>query len=125
MLAIFSLLVASAACDAGDDWLTRSGYYRISFTSELTPIPINRIHSWVMHIETADGDPVEDAVITVTGGMPVHDHGLPTDPKATHALGNGDYLLEGVRFHMNGDWELLVTVEAEGRRDTAVLSLTI
>ena len=126
MMALCCLfVVALAYATEESSWLTRSGYYRISFTSKLVPIPINRIHSWVVHVEDADGAPVENATIAVTGGMPAHDHGLPTDPRTTRSLGNGDYLLEGVRFHMNGDWELLVTVEADGRRDTVVVSLTI
>ena len=126
LLALCCLIVVSPAFAADDSgWLTRSGYYRISFTSELMPVPINRIHSWVVHVENAAGVPVENATITVTGGMPLHDHGLPTDPQATRSLGNGDYLLEGMRFHMNGDWELLVTVEADDRRDTVVVPLTI
>jgi hypothetical protein len=57
--------------------------------------------------------------------MPKHNHGLPTDPKMTKALGNGNYVLEGMRFHMRGDWELTVTVDADGRRDTVVIPLTI
>lgn len=108
-----------------DSWLTRSGYYRISYTSRLQPIPINRIHTWVMHVESADGVPLDGATITVSGGMPLHDHGLPTDPRMTRSLGNGDYLLEGVRFHMQGEWELNVTIEVDGRRDTVVIPLTL
>lgn len=124
------IVLASAplafADDAGENsWLTRSGYYRVSYESRLQPIPINRIHSWVIHVETADGQPVEGATISVTGGMPAHNHGLPTDPRMTRSLGNGDYLLEGMRFHMHGDWELLVTVEADGRRDTVVIPLIV
>jgi hypothetical protein len=78
-----------------------------------------------MHVESADGVPLEGATITVSGGMPLHDHGLPTDPRMTRSLGNGDYLLEGVRFHMQGEWVLNVTVEVDGRRDTVVISLTL
>ena len=69
--------------------------------------------------------PAETPTTVTTGGMPLHDHGLPTDPKMTTSLGSGDYLLEGMRFHMNGYWELLVTVDAGGRRDTVIIPLTI
>ncbi len=108
-----------------DNWLSRSGYYRVSYTSELQPIAINKIHTWVFHVETPEGEPVTGAMITVTGGMPLHNHGLPTDPKMTADLGDGDYLFEGVRFHMSGDWELMVTVDVEGRRDTVVVPLKL
>lgn len=106
-------------------WLTRSGYYRVSFVSELDPLTINKIHNWIFHIEDAAGVPVEEATVSVTGGMPKHNHGLPTNPVMTQSLGNGDYVLEGMRFHMNGYWELAVTVAASGRRDTVIIPLTI
>jgi hypothetical protein len=57
--------------------------------------------------------------------MPLHNHGLPTAPQMTTSLGNGSYRVEGMRFHMNGDWELLVTVDVAGRRDTVIIPLTL
>jgi hypothetical protein len=111
--------------EGNESWLTRSGYYRVSYVSRLDPLTINRIHNWVIHIESADGAPVDGAIISVTGGMPKHNHGLPTAPRMTQSLGNGDYVLEGMRFHMKGYWELTVTVDADGRRDTVIIPLTI
>jgi len=126
-LAFVFMLSLAPLLAAGDDdsWLTRSGYYEVSFDSELQPIVINTIHNWVFHIRTPDGDPVSGANISVTGGMPLHNHGLPTDPRMTQEIGNGDYLIEGVRFHMNGYWELLVTVEVDDKRDTVIVTLDI
>jgi hypothetical protein len=123
--AIPALFLSPLTAIGEDSWLTRSGYYRISYVSELKPIEINRIHNWVVHIETPTGDAVLGARIAVSGGMPLHNHGLPTDPKMTAEISHGDYLLEGVRFHMNGYWELLVTIEADGKRDTVIIPLTL
>jgi hypothetical protein len=125
LLVAFAAGVAAQEDETTQSWLTRSGYYRVSYTSSLMPLTINRMHDWVFHIENAEGAPVDNATISVTGGMPKHNHGLPTDPKMTKALGNGNYVLEGMRFHMRGDWELTVTVDADGRRDTVVIPLTI
>jgi len=124
---LLTLLSAPMAQETNrsQSWLTQSGYYRVSYTSMLKPLVINRIHEWVFHIEEADGAPVDNATVSVTGGMPKHNHGLPTDPRMTKVLGNGDYLLAGMRFHMNGYWELTVTVDAGGRRDTVIIPLTI
>ena len=113
------------ADEARQDWLTRSGYYRVSYTSQLEPLTINRIHDWIIHVEDAEGAPVDGASVSITGGMPEHNHGLPTDPRMTRSLGNGDYLVEGMRFHMNGNWALTVTIDADDRRDTVVIALTI
>ena len=59
---------------------TRLGRYRISYATTLQPIEINRMHAWVAQVMDADGNPVEGATISITGGMPDHDHGLPTAP---------------------------------------------
>lgn len=124
-LALLAVAMCPQAPAAGESWPTRSGYYRISYRSELAPIVINRIHAWIIHVETADGEPVNGATISVTGGMPLHNHGLPTAPRMTAALGDGDYRLDGLRFHMSGDWELTVTIDAAGGRDTVVIPLTL
>ena len=124
LLLVTSLLPLASHGD-DDSWLTRSGYYRVSYQSELQPIVINQIHTWIFRVETPDGAPVGDAEISVTGGMPLHNHGVPTAPQMTTNLGNGNYRMEGMRFHMNGDWELLVTVDVAGRRDTVIIPLTL
>lgn len=118
-------LAAAAAAAPGGPWLSESGNYRLDYRSRLQPLEINRMHSWVLHLETADGQPVEGAEFSVTGGMPAHDHGLPTAPRVTRELGGGDYLLDGVRFHMNGDWELRFEFDAAGRRDVVVIRLRL
>ena len=86
---------------------------------------INRMDSWILHVETADGLGVEEATIDVEGGMPVHDHGLPTKPRVTVELGDGDYKLEGMRFHMSGYWEIVVTVTTEDGTSTVVIPLQL
>lgn len=125
-----ALLLSGLAAAQGPDgressWLSRGAEFRVSYTSELEPIVINRIHGWVLHVETASGEPVADARITVDGGMPEHDHGLPTAPEVTRNLGDGDYLIEGLRFHMNGYWELEFTITAGDETDAVVVPLTL
>ena len=86
---------------------------------------INTMHSWILHIEDAAGTPVEDAVVDVDGGMPAHNHGLPTKPRVTEALGGGDYRLDGVRFHMSGYWEIVVNVTTDSGTTTVVIPITL
>ena len=99
--------------------------YRISYASTLKPIAINRMHSWVVQVTDASGGPVEDAGIEVAGGMPAHDHGLPTVPQATAHLGDGRYLIEGMKFHMGGAWEVLLTVRAGQGIDSLSIPLNL
>jgi hypothetical protein len=106
-------------------WPSASGQLRLGYRSELDPILINRMHSWVLHLETASGEPVSDAQIIVTGGMPAHDHGLPTQPRVTARPADGEYLLEGLRFHMNGYWEIVVEIRLDRRRDTVTIPIRL
>lgn len=122
---LFLTLQGSAV--AGDDereWLSVRGIFKASFEVD-DPIEINKIHSWVLSIQTISGDPVTTAEISVDGGMPLHDHGMPTRPRVTENLGNGRYRLEGLRFHMNGQWEVSVTVKADGEVDTVIIALDL
>ena len=107
------------------EWQSESGLFRVTFRSELDPIVINRMHSWVLHVEEEHGAPVSGATISVTGGMPAHNHGLPTAPRATREIAPGDYILEGLRFHMGGQWELEITIDADGKQDVVVILLEL
>ncbi len=70
---------SEAPVEAPNSRLTDNGLYRISFTSALDPIAINELHSWTLHVETADGQPVDDALITVDGGIALPDAGRVGD----------------------------------------------
>jgi hypothetical protein len=124
-VSVVLLLFLLPATDAlADTWTSTRGVYDISYESLIEPIEINRIHSWVLTV-TSEGEPVTGAAISVSGGMPAHDHGMPTRPRVTEELGDGRYRLEGVRFHMNGEWQLSVEIEAHGRRDTVLILLQL
>ena len=125
VIGIAALMLSSATAADDDGWLTRSGYYRINFESSLDPIEINIIHHWIFTVTTPDGEPVTGAEITASGGMPDHNHGLPTAPQMTAELGAGRYRFEGFRFHMTGKWELLVNIDVAGRRDSVIIPLDI
>jgi hypothetical protein len=108
-----------------DATISETGRLRVSYISELTPIGINTMHSWRLHVEEVAGGVVEKAEISVSGGMSEHDHGLPTIPLMTDYLGNGDYLLEGMKFHMNGRWTVTVQIVQGQDIDTAVFELDL
>ena len=126
MLAPVLLLMGAAADTDDQSWLSESGNIKLSFTSAVEPLPLNQIHEWTLHLETPAGMPVENAMVRMTGGMPAHNHGLPTDPVVTQYLGNGDYRVEGVRFHMQGDWVLKVSITyGDNQQDTILIALTL
>ena len=117
------VLVALAAVANAD--ISDAGHYRVSFESSLTPLQINRIHTWVVHVEDAVGEVVDQAELTISGGMPLHDHGLPTEPRATRYLGAGDYLIEGMKFHMSGEWQVSIRILAGDKLDTVTFGLDL
>lgn len=106
-------------------WTSAKGNFQVRYRSALRPITINQIHRWVLRVETSRGEPVSNALITMQGGMPEHDHGLPTSPRSRPAAEDGDYLLEGIRFHMPGYWELTVSIKAGSVSDTVLIPLRL
>ena len=111
--------------DTSTEKLSENGLFRVAVSSNLDPLALNEIHSWNVHVETADGEAVEGAEIAVGGGMPEHNHGFPTTPEITEELGGGDYLLEGVKFSMAGWWELKLAITAAGQADDITFNLIL
>ena len=116
---------ADVSPDTSTTRMSQQGHYRVSYHSEVEPIPLNRIHSWTLHLETADGEAVDDARIAVYGGMPVHRHGFPTAPRVTQGLGNGDYRVEGLKFSMIGHWEVWLNIRSGGQTDKTVINVVL
>ena len=99
--------------------------FRVSYESSAASVPVNQMHQWTLHVETADGLPVDNATITVDGDMPQHGHGLPTRPQVTQNLGNGDYLVEGLKFQMAGWWVMDFTISADGQTDAVHFNMML
>ena len=104
--------------------LSAQGTYRVSYRTD-GAVPVGRLHAWTLHVARADGTPVTDANIAIDGDMPQHLHGLPTRPRMTRNLGNGDYLVEGVKFQMGGWWVMDFEVTAAGRTDRVRFNLQL
>jgi hypothetical protein len=117
--------VSASDLDTSAERLTNNGAFKVSFKSELDPIKIGSMHSWILHVETADGQPVKGATIRVDGGMPEHGHGLPTSPQVTQDLGSGNYLVEGLRFQMGGWWEVKFNISADGVEDNVTFNIVL
>lgn len=122
---IYRMNFVPADLDLSTRRSSAQGLYSISYSPQSGPIVVNQIHSWVLHVESPDGRPVEDAQILVDGDMPQHGHGLPTRPQVTRSLGNGNYLVEGVKFHMPGWWVMDFEVTAGGKTDKVRFNLML
>ena len=105
--------------------LSDNGLFLVSYVSSQDLVPVNQIHQWTLHVETADGNLVENATITMDGDMPEHGHGLPTRPQVTKYLGNGDYLVEGMKFQMGGWWVIDFTITTSSHTDAVHFNMKL
>lgn len=111
--------------DTATTRLSDQGIFNVSYSSSISPIRINQIHAWTVHVETADGQLSDHVEIKVDGGMPQHGHGLPTQPEVTQDLGNGDLLVDGMKFNMPGWWTVTFHITADGQSDSVTFNLIV
>ncbi len=104
---------------------TEKGLFQITIQSEKMPLPINQIQSWKLHLQNASGEAIENAEITVAGGMPLHNHGMPTVPQVSQAMGNGNYLVEGIQFQMPGQWLVTLNISVGEMMDSVSYNLML
>ena len=104
---------------------SEGGVYRATIRPDGDSIPQGKLQRWTLHLETAAGVAVDSATIAVDGGMPQHGHGLPTKPRVTRGLGNGDHLVEGMKFNMGGWWVVKFRVGAAPGRDSVVFNVKL
>lgn len=107
------------------DRQTYQNKYQVSLHAPAEPIAINKLHAWEIRLSTSSGAAVTGAHIGIDGGMPQHGHGLPTQPRITRELGEGRYLLEGMKFSMPGWWEIKVKVDAASGHDEVTFNTVI
>jgi hypothetical protein len=105
--------------------MSEGGIYRGTIDPQADPIPQGRLHSWTLHLETASGTPVDSASIAVDGGMPQHGHGLPTKPVVTRHPGNGDHVVDGMKFNMGGWWVVKFRVSSSAGADSLVFNIKL
>ncbi|TXR54191.1 FixH family protein [Reinekea thalattae] len=60
--------------------------------------------------------PVSDATLRVDATMPAHRHGMNYRPAVT-SLGQGEYQVDGLLFHMAGHWQMVFDVFIEQRKE--------
>jgi hypothetical protein len=99
--------------------------FRASYTSAVMPIPVGRIISWKLRVETADGRPVKNAEVVLSGEMPEHGHGLPTMPEVTEGSIPGEYVVQGLKFSMPGWWVMTFKVKTQDKEDVITFNLIV
>lgn len=101
-----------------------AGLYAVTL-EPVEPLAKRKLQKVHVRVLDASGRPVDDATMTVDGGMPQHGHGLPTRPRMTGGLGNGRYEIDGVRFNMGGWWEFKLAIRAAAGTDSVTFNLDL
>jgi hypothetical protein len=121
------MLARQAGAQADEPIVLRSqaGRFRLRLTGIPHPERLNRLHGLDLALATADGRPAAGAMITVTGRRLYAPNPLPTAPQVRPGPMAGSYQIEGLRFHMAGEWRLMLDIQFERIRDRAVLDLLV
>jgi hypothetical protein len=110
---------------ASREALTDRGSFKVAYTPRPEPIPLNEhfaLEVAVTPVRSADGE--GELSVVVDADMPAHGHGMNTAPRVT-SLGGNRYQVEGMLFHMPGDWVLLVDVARGVSKERVVFPLQI
>ncbi len=121
-----SSLAAPAKTDQTIQTRTSSNStFTVTIESQLKPLQLGRIHTWKATVHDAEGKPVMGADIKAGGGMPIHNHGFPTEPEVTRQQEAGVYLIEGIKFSMSGPWVLFLEISLDGETDSVAFDIDL
>ena len=101
-----------------------SGRY-VATLEPATPLRPRQMQTVRVIVRDAEGQAIDEARISIDGGMPQHGHGLPTRPRVTSSLGEGIYEIEGVRFNMGGWWQFTLAIAGSRGADTVTFNLNL
>jgi hypothetical protein len=105
---------------------TTNGRFLVTIEGEPPGPPLNQPFTLKLRVEHALPDPQSAPIRKVQfhALMPDHDHGMQRTPRLTQT-GPGEYLIEGLLFHMRGTWVVLVDVFAGIVSGQATIALEV
>lgn len=145
---IFSFALGMSGCDRGEPchdpdaatsgtestvatWpatvKTDRGNFQITIEPSEGPIERNQHFSLDVLIESTGENPLkEDGGLgfRLDADMPAHRHGMNTKPETTET-GDHQYRVDGMLFHMAGDWAITVEISGESGKEQAVFPVYI
>jgi len=115
---------SAEAADASGAWQatrwTQGRKYQVTLDLHPDPPAMGELFEVRARLLDRAGEPIEDAKVRLDARMPQHDHGMMTDPiddpgvcddQGTCRNPDGVYTTRGFKFHMGGEWTILVSVE--------------
>jgi hypothetical protein len=121
-LALLSLAVSSSPALAdcpldlghGTGIVVYSDRYMLAFRAEPLRLEVGMPFSLLMNVCTKRDEPAE--LVQVDATMPEHKHGM-NYATTIKVMGNGRYRVEGLLFHMPGNWEVAFDVRSSAGGD--------
>lgn len=116
---------ASQPADWPHTLVSNDQRYRVSYRTRPTSIPLHDLFQMDVLLRDAGGAPLGPEVeLRVDAAMPEHEHGMNTQPVARR-LEQGLYRVEGMLFHMPGNWELYFDIRRGGVTERAQHSIVV
>lgn len=100
-----------AACTLPPQAGTPLGDADLQLAWRAQPAPIVAQRPFALHLSLC---PAHARLLRVDATMPAHGHGMNYRVALSHQ-GGGDWLAEGLLWHMSGRWELRFEIELDGR----------
>jgi hypothetical protein len=98
-----------------------SDRYMLALRPEPMRIEVGQPFALIMNVCTKRGEPAE--LVGVDAIMPEHKHGM-NYATTLHPAGSGRYRVEGLLFHMPGNWEVAFDVRPGGATGGEIQRLT-
>lgn len=126
LLSVFISLPTLAQEEAAPGvWLSNSGNFRLSYSSQYFPIPANTPHQWIVYILNGSRRPIENAQIEIHGYHPETREVLPRPTYTSSHLGRGAYQVDNMYFHQAGEWQLNIVISSGSTVDSVLIPLDI
>ena len=116
-------LACSQDAEENREGLTDGGTYYLYWDSIPSSIPFNEPFKLtaMVHDGADNTKMLMDRELFVDATMPAHEHGMDTVPEVT--LDNGVYTVDGMLFHMAGEWEITFAVSDGTSVETAAFTV--
>ena len=102
---------------------SHNGIYRASLTPSSAEDRAGDAAVWTVEVRTANGTPVERAMLALDSWMPDHERLNANSARVTGYLGDGRYRVEGLRLDGRGWWNVRLTVAAQAGTDSLAFNL--
>ena len=88
--------------------------HMVAFRPDPFQVEVGMPFSLILNVCTKRGEPAE--LVAVEATMPAHKHGMNYAAKIVGGV-DGRYRVEGMLFHMPGDWEVVFDVRSGGETE--------